>query len=163
MAKVREQQRPRPPPWLTMAELAHGFPIMEIPVTTSTGRQRATSPGARSKGLAAETTTPRRGDSDNDAFSFGRPDLEARLLPYNDMLSTMAARIQRDIGIHHELTSASTTTSSASASYMISCSDGNPTTAMAPLQSDTAMAVGSDLGSKVFFDFEKNDFWCRSS
>jgi hypothetical protein len=33
-------------------------------------------------------------------------------LPDDDVLSAVAARIQRDIGLHHELSSASTTTSS---------------------------------------------------
>jgi hypothetical protein len=40
-------------------------------------------------------------------------------LPDDDVLSAVVAWIQRDIGLHHKLNSASTTTSSASASSRI--------------------------------------------
>jgi hypothetical protein len=165
MAEAQGRRQPRPPPRLTMVEIVRDFPVVEIPVATSTRRQRESSAGARSRGSAAGTTAPRRGDDDDDAASLGRPDPEAQPVPDDDMLSEVAAQIRRDIDLHHELASASTTMSSTSASSTIQCSDSNPMTATAPQQFDAATTVGSDLvrhlASQVFL-FKNNNFWCPS-
>jgi hypothetical protein len=82
-------------------------------VTSPSWRSRRDLGRSKIQGLDGGDNGSRHGDSDDDAASLGWHDPEARPLPDDDVLSAVAAWIRRDISLHHELASASTTTMAA--------------------------------------------------